>query len=82
MLKKIFFLFIIVNSGILKAQNDSLNKVKVEIKFNLVSALALVPNIGIEVELNDNFGYQLDTSASFWDQLKEVHFILYKFLTK
>ena len=47
MLKKILFLLIIVNSGILTGQNDSLNKTKVEIKFNLVSALALVPNIGI-----------------------------------
>lgn len=77
MLKKILFVLIIVNSGILTAQNDSLNKTKVEIKFNLVSALALVPNIGIEVELNENFGYQLDTSASFWDSIEgsPFHFV-------
>ena len=40
-----------------------------EIKINLASALALIPNIGLEVQLNEKFGYQLDTSASFWDSI-------------
>ena len=41
-----------------------------ELKFNLASALVLVPNVGIEVELSDRFGYQLDTSASFYDNIE------------
>ena len=52
------------------AQSDSLFHSKAEIKFNLASALLLVPNIGIEVQLSEKFGYQLDTSASFIDNLE------------
>ena len=41
-----------------------------ELKFNLASAPFLVPNIGIEVQLSERFGYQLDTSASFYDNIE------------
>ena len=41
-----------------------------EIKINLASALILTPNIGIEVELSEKFGYQLDTSATFFDNIE------------
>ena len=41
-----------------------------EIKFNLASALILTPNIGIEVQLSEKFGYQLDTSATFFDNIE------------
>ena len=41
-----------------------------ELKFNLASAAFLVPNIGIEVKLSESFGYQLDTSASFYDNIE------------
>lgn len=41
-----------------------------EIKVNLASALLLVPNIGIEVQLSEKLGYQLDTSASFFDNIE------------
>ena len=41
-----------------------------EIKFNLASALILTPNIGIEVQLSEKFGYQLDTSATFFDNVE------------
>ena len=41
-----------------------------EIKFNLASALILTPNIGIEVQLSEKFGYQLDTSATFFDDIE------------
>ena len=34
-----------------------------ELKFNLATSLVLVPNIGIEVPLNETIGYQLDTTA-------------------
>ena len=70
MRKKSLFLLLILLSGILNAQNDSLFNSKVEIKFNLTSALLLVPNIGIEVQLSEKLGYQLDTSASFYDNIE------------
>ena len=41
-----------------------------ELKFNLASAPLLVPNIGIEVQLSERLGYQLDTSASFYDTIE------------
>ena len=41
-----------------------------EIKFNLASALILTPNIGIEVQLSEKIGYQLDTSATFFDNIE------------
>ena len=66
---KVFLLLIIV-SGLLNAQNDSLFNSKVEIKLNLTSALVLVPNIGIEVKLSEKLSYQLDTSASFYDNIE------------
>jgi len=41
-----------------------------ELKFNLASALILTPNIGIEVQLSEKIGYQLDTSATFFDNVE------------
>jgi len=41
-----------------------------ELKFNLASALILTPNIGIEVQLSEKLGYQLDTSATFFDDIE------------
>ncbi|MDP3352964.1 MAG: DUF3575 domain-containing protein [Flavobacteriaceae bacterium] len=38
-----------------------------ELKFNTVTALILVPNIGIEVGLSNHISFQLDATASFWD---------------
>ncbi len=61
-------------SGLLNAQNDSLFNTKVEIKLNLTSALVLVPNIGIEVKLSEKLSYQLDTSASFYDNIESSPF--------
>ena len=54
--------FIILFSTTLNSQT--------ELKFNLASAPFLVPNIGIEVQLSERFGYQLDTSASFYDNIE------------
>ena len=51
-----------VLSSVLNAQT--------ELKVNLASALLLVPNIGIEVKLSETLGYQLDTSASFYDNVE------------
>lgn len=47
----------------------SLNS-QTELKFNLASAPFLVPNVGIEVQISERFGYQLDTSASFYDNIE------------
>ena len=55
--------------GFLFLISVSLNS-QTELKFNLASALVLVPNVGIEVQLSDRFGYQLDTSASFYDNIE------------
>ncbi len=41
-----------------------------ELKFNLASALILTPNIGIEVQLSEKFGFQLETSATFFDNIE------------
>ena len=70
MFKKTIFLILLMISGLMTAQSDSLFHSKAEIKFNLASALLLVPNIGIEVQLSEKFGYQLDTSASFYDDIE------------
>ena len=68
------FILLIMISGLLSAQTDSLFNAKVEIKFNLTSALFLVPNIGIEVKLSEKLSYQLDTSASFYDNIESSPF--------
>ena len=70
MFKKTIFLILFLVPGLMSAQNDSLFHSKAEIKFNLASALLLVPNIGIEVQFSEKFGYQLDTSATFIDNLE------------
>ena len=74
MFKKTMFLILLFGSGLMTAQSDSLFHSKAEIKFNLASALLLVPNIGIEVQLSEKFGYQLDTSATFIDNLESSPF--------
>ena len=48
----------------------NLGAAQTEIKFNLASALILTPNIGIEVQLSEKLGYQLDTSATFFDNVE------------
>ena len=41
-----------------------------ELKVNLASAILLIPNIGIEIQISEKLGYQLDTSASFYDNVE------------
>ncbi|SVC42390.1 uncharacterized protein METZ01_LOCUS295244, partial [marine metagenome] len=74
MFKNKFLLLSLIISGLLSAQTDSLFNAKVEIKLNLTSALVLVPNIGIEVKLSEKLSYQLDTSASFYDNVESSPF--------
>ena len=59
---KYLFGFLILISSKLNSQT--------ELKFNLASAPFLVPNVGIEVKISNSFGYQLDTSASFYDNIE------------
>jgi hypothetical protein len=61
MIKKFITLTIILISCITSAQS--------EVKFNLVTSLVLIPNIGIELPINEKLSYQLDTTASFWDSI-------------
>jgi len=70
MLRNKVLLLLIMISGLLSGQTDSLFNAKVELKLNLTSALILVPNIGIEVKLSEKLSYQLDTSASFYDSIE------------
>lgn len=62
MFKRCIISIILIISSVLNAQT--------ELKVNLASALLLVPNIGIEVKLSEKLGYQLDTSASFYDNVE------------
>jgi hypothetical protein len=62
MIKKTFYILFILFITKFYAQT--------EIKINLASALILTPNIGIEVQLSEKFGYQLDTSATFFDNIE------------
>ena len=62
MFKRCIISIILIISSVLNAQT--------ELKVNLASALLLVPNIGIEVKLSETLGYQLDTSASFYDNVE------------
>ena len=59
--KTITFLFLLILN---------LGAAQTELKLNLISALILTPNIGIEVQLSEKFGYQLDTSATFFDDVE------------
>jgi hypothetical protein len=50
--------------------NFTVGFTQTEIKFNLASLLILTPNIGIEIQLSEKFGYQLDTSVTFFDNIE------------
>ena len=78
---KIFFLIISFASAGAQSNNDLKKQSKLfnkdsvfnstaEIKINLISAIILIPNIGIEVKLSENLSYQLDTSSVSYDQIE------------
>ena len=67
--KKIFLILVIISAK-MTAQSDSLFYSKAEIKLNLISAMILIPNIGIEVKLSEKLSYQLDTSSVSYDQME------------
>ena len=62
MIKYILSFFILLFFNLVHSQT--------ELKFNIASALILTPNIGIEVKLSEEIGYQLDTSATFFDNIE------------
>lgn len=70
MLRKLLIIFCIIFFGFLKGQNTEIFSSKAEIKFNLATALILTPNIGIEIQLSEKIGFQLDTSATFFDSVE------------
>ncbi len=61
MIKKLSFTLILVSFYI---------NCQTELKFNLATAPLLIPNIGIEVKFSEKISYQLDTSASFYDNIE------------
>lgn len=68
----LLFMCLILNSQINDnhvKKNDSLFDSKAEIKLNILSALVMIPNIGIEVKVSDKLGYQLDTTALSYDSM-------------
>ena len=42
-----------------------------EIKFNMASALLLVPNFGVEIPIRQKSSVQLDVLGSFWDSIDD-----------
>ena len=68
----LLFLCLILNSQTNDNQikkNDSLFYSKAEIKVNILSAVVMIPNIGIELKISDMLGYQLDTNAVSYDSM-------------
>ncbi|WP_452232353.1 DUF3575 domain-containing protein [Lacinutrix sp. MEBiC02595] len=43
-----------------------------EVKFNVASAVLLMPNFGIEIPLSDHSSAQLDVLGAFWDSFQGV----------
>ena len=46
---------------------SSIAYAQVEVKFNAATALLLIPNAGIELQLGERNSIQLDVLGSFWD---------------
>ncbi|WP_281337417.1 DUF3575 domain-containing protein [Flavobacterium eburneipallidum] len=52
------------------------------VKGNAVTALALVPNIGIETSIGKKSTFQFDALASFWSSIKGKPYEFYTFTTE
>ena len=48
---------------------SSIAYAQVEVKFNAATALLLIPNAGIELQLGERNSIQLDVLGSFWDKM-------------
>ena len=63
---------------------------QLEAKVNSISTLALIPNVGIEVQVGDKQSLQLDVLGSFWNKLNKTKtplhinqtFLEYRFYSK
>jgi hypothetical protein len=70
-MKKLFILIILLFS--IYAQSQTY------VKFNAVSALILVPNIGIETSIGKKSTYQFDIVSSFWKKINGAPYEFYTF---
>ena len=52
------------------------------LKGNAVTALVLVPNIGIETSIGKKFTFQADVMASFWKSINGRPYELYTFISE
>ena len=57
--------------SVLFALNTMLIFGQARVKFNTATALILVPNVGVELPISENFSAQLDVLGSFWDSVGE-----------
>ena len=58
------------NTNIITLLFGLISFAQTELKFNLATAPLLVPNVGIEVKFSEKISYQLDTSASFYNDIE------------
>lgn len=64
-IKHIIYIYILLISFSLRSQ--------VEGKFNLATSLFLIPNVGIEIPIDDKKSFQLDVLGSFWDEYSKLN---------
>jgi hypothetical protein len=60
-MKKYLSLFFLLSVSLLYSQTY--------VKFNGISALALVPNVGLETSIGKKMTFQFDVTASFWESI-------------
>ena len=58
---RLFFWFICFNTTLISGQTS--------VKFNVATAVILVPNVGLEIQLKPKVSAQLDVLGSFWDSV-------------
>nr|WP_315241816.1 DUF3575 domain-containing protein [uncultured Flavobacterium sp.] len=71
-MKKILFIIVFIFSGSVQSQTY--------LKFNAFTALALVPNVGVETSIGEKTTFSFDVMASFWESFdgkKPMKFITY-----
>lgn len=73
-MKKIFvFTFLLIST---------FSQSQTYIKGNAVTALALIPNIGIETSIGKNSTFQFDALASFWSSIDGKPYEFYTFIAE
>ncbi|MEO8517281.1 MAG: DUF3575 domain-containing protein [Flavobacterium sp.] len=69
MFPKRIFLFLLLLTSFAQGQTY--------IKANAVTALVLIPNVGVETTLSKHFTFQVDITASFWKSINHGPFQLF-----